>query len=125
MGLERLQLLVSDLRGPPFADIVEQGSTDGGHLVPARRHLQPFAALVLRVSSSRLHRQRDQAGHARSDTVTLNGIGHYAAMKAPDRLATALAAFFLEVDSNRQRDDASTTCAVAQADERQGGFPVI
>jgi hypothetical protein len=31
-------------------------------------------------------------------TETLDGIGHYAAMEAPDRLATALIAFYRGVD---------------------------
>lgn len=45
-------------------------------------------------------------------TLRLNGIGHYAAIEAPDRLATALVAFYLEVDSaqvtRRGKHDACT-----------------
>ena len=52
MALKRMQRLVSDLRGPPFAHVVEQGSTDGGHLVPAGSHPKALAALVLRVGLS-------------------------------------------------------------------------
>jgi hypothetical protein len=52
MSLERVKTVVSDLRSPPFAHVVEQGSTDGGHLVPAGSHLKALAALVLRVGLS-------------------------------------------------------------------------
>jgi pimeloyl-ACP methyl ester carboxylesterase len=35
--------------------------------------------------------------------VSLDGIGHYAAMEAPDRLAEALISFYRNVDSRVQR----------------------
>ena len=46
VGLQGLELLGADLRGPPLAHLIEQHRADRDHLVAARRHLDPLAARV-------------------------------------------------------------------------------
>jgi pimeloyl-ACP methyl ester carboxylesterase len=97
--LQALELGGADLPFPLAAQLVEDRLTRAQHLEAERGDLTAPVLAVGAGGGSFTARTMSQAAAADISSVSLDGVGHYAAMEAPGELAKALLGFTARVDA--------------------------